>query len=168
MHLQPDKSKIALYSANGRGGSAACLSATWEPSARKYVSCLRSQQHSLQLSSPSPNSMRAAPSIGRHRRHQFTQQPGAFIAQSSISLEDQRPHGGSITFRFSVSPATVAAHRFDALSLQRAACGHRAGTCRSKSAQHPACSMSLLSVLWTARCGLFLAPPYLQQNGWNG
>ena len=79
--------------------------------------CLRTQQHSLQLSSPSPNSMRAAPSIGRHRHHQFTQQLGAFIAQSSISLEDQRPHGGSITFRFSDSPATVAAHGFDALSL---------------------------------------------------
>ena len=32
----------------------------------------------------------------------------------------------------------------------------------------PCRSMSLRNVLWTARCGLFLAPPYLQQNGWKG
>ena len=42
------------------------------------------------------------------------------------------------------------------------------GTWRSMSAWSPACSMSLRNVHWTARCGLVLAPPYLQQNGLHG
>ena len=62
--------------------------------------CLRSEEHSLQLGSPSSNSVRAALPTCRRRRHQFAQQLGALTAQSSISLEDQRSHGHSITLRF--------------------------------------------------------------------
>ena len=62
--------------------------------------CLCCQQHSFQLGSPSSDSMRAALSRCRRRSHQITQQLGAFAAQSSISLEDQRSHGCTVTRRF--------------------------------------------------------------------
>ena len=44
--------------------------------------------------------MRAALSVCRLRCHQVTQQLGAFAAQSSTSLEDQRSHGRTKTLRF--------------------------------------------------------------------
>ena len=61
--------------------------------------CLCSQQHSLQLGPQSADSMRAALSVRHRRCHQITQQLGAFSAQSSVSLEDQRSHGRAMTLR---------------------------------------------------------------------
>ena len=87
--------------------------------------CLCSQQNPFQLSPPSSDSMRAALSVCRRRCHQITQQLGALAAQSSMSFEDQRSHGRTITLRFFfASPATAATPGFDALSLQRSVRGH--------------------------------------------
>ena len=58
---------------------------------------------SAALSPPSSDSVWAALSVCRRRCHQITQQLGAFTAQSSISLEDQRSHGRS-TASFSPLP----------------------------------------------------------------
>ena len=97
----PIRQKLCtLHSTKSRGGSAAGRSATPEPSARKYVSALCSKQHSFQLGSQSSDSLRAALSICRRLCHQITRQLGAFVAKSSMSLEDQHLHGHSITLRF--------------------------------------------------------------------
>ena len=62
--------------------------------------CLCSHQYSFQLGPPSSDSMRAALPVRRRHCHQITQQLGAFPAQSSKSLEDQRSHGRTVTLRF--------------------------------------------------------------------
>ena len=61
--------------------------------------CLCSQQYSLQLGPPSSNSVWAALSVRRRGSHRITRQLGAFAAQSSTSLEDQRSHGHSTALR---------------------------------------------------------------------
>ena len=66
--------------------------------------CLCSQQNPFQLSPPSSDSTRAALSVCHRRYHQITQQLGALAAQSSMSFEDQRSHGRTITLRFSPHP----------------------------------------------------------------
>ena len=72
--------------------------------------CLCSQQNPFELSPPSSDSMRAALSVCRRRCHQITQQLGALAAQSSMSFEDQRSHGRTITLRFSPHPQQLQAH----------------------------------------------------------
>ena len=113
-----NNARTTNYSASHRGGSAAgrpsrTLRSSGSQRSQVCV-CLCSQQYSLQLGSPSSDSMRAALPIRRRHCHQITQQLGSSAAQSSTSLDlTAVPY----RFVFSASPATAATQGFDALSL---------------------------------------------------
>ena len=95
----PNRQKLCtLHSASRRGVSSRSLRSSGSQRSQACV-CLCSQQYSLQLGSPSSDSVRAALSVRRRRCHQITQQFAALAAESSMSLEDQRSHGRAITLR---------------------------------------------------------------------
>ena len=105
-------------------GSAASRSATLDPQRPQVRVCLCRQQHSLLLGPSSSNSVWAVPPIHRRRRHQLSQQLGAFrrpVFRKSRGLAIVKPPHIA---PFSPSlPATAATPGFDALSLSRSTCG---------------------------------------------
>ena len=210
MQAPPNRTVHALLCQQQRRLSSRSLRSSGSQRSQVCV-CLCSQQHSFQLGSPSSDNMRAALSVRRRRCHQITQQLGAFAAQSSISLEDQRSHGHTITLRFLRFPSDCSHPWFrrtfvvtfcvrashadvhpellqdarepgDHIQKKDGAPHHR---CCFVVVSHPVVELRDMAlqvrvapclfnepaqgeVCWTARCGLVLAPPYWQQNGWKG